>query len=76
MLTWLNYVESFKRAEVGLPLGHSMLMPSWFVGPAVWVVILTFFWNGLFFLQRVIESYTRHSLKIKAASGADEGKDD
>ena len=27
---------------------------------AAWVVILTFYWNGMFFLERVIRSHERH----------------
>ncbi len=89
MLTWVNYVEGFKRIGAGLPVWRPLL-PPWMVAPAAWVVILTFFWNGMFFLQRVIDSHTRHAVRLQGqkapphANGngngkhavADEDKDD
>ncbi len=75
----MNYVESIKRAERGIKLTRPLLLPLWAANWAVWVVILTFFWNGLFFLQRVIDSHTTHRLRLQGASGKaakDESKDD
>jgi hypothetical protein len=66
ILTWVAYVQTFKRAELGLDVQRPLL-PLIMVGPAIWVVILTFYWNGLFFLERVIASHTKHALKDAAA---------
>ena len=62
-LTWLNYVEGCKRLAHGVPM-RAIFLPDWARGFAVWVVILTFFWNGMFFLQRVIDSHTKHEIRL------------
>ncbi len=61
LLTWVAYVESHKRLAAGLPVTEPAFIPYWFHTPAVWVIILSFFWNGLFFLNRVIVSHTLHA---------------
>lgn len=76
MLTWLNYVEANKRLLAGVPVREPLFLPEWAYGISVWIVITTFFWNGQFFLQRVIASYTTHSLRSKSPELKVESKDD
>eukprot|EP00048_Salpingoeca_helianthica_P016795 m.234285 g.234285 ORF g.234285 m.234285 type:complete len:266 (+) comp19532_c0_seq1:70-867(+) len=61
LLTWLAYLEAHKRLAAGLPVVQPLFLPYWAHTPAVWVIILSFFWNGLFFLNRVIVSHTMHT---------------
>lgn len=75
MLTWVAYLESFKRLELGQHVVQPLLLPQWFYSTAVWIVILTFFWNGLYFLMRVIVSHTTHVVTLKNGSKKADEKD-
>lgn len=50
---------------------NTSLLPDWMCFPATFVVMLTFFWNGPFFLRRVIES----NLVAEIAERVDPKKD-
>eukprot|EP00045_Choanoeca_perplexa_P010943 m.113843 g.113843 ORF g.113843 m.113843 type:complete len:263 (-) comp15455_c0_seq1:645-1433(-) len=78
ILTWANFVDAWTRHTSGQTArGDNNQTP--YITPetarfAVWVVILSFFWNGLYFLDRVIRSHERHliMLEAKAAAGKKE----
>jgi hypothetical protein len=38
-------------------------LPEWLVFPAVLVVMVTFYWNGLFFQSRVVGNYAEKELE-------------
>ncbi|EDQ89161.1 uncharacterized protein MONBRDRAFT_8601 [Monosiga brevicollis MX1] len=67
-LTYHNYVEAVKRYEDPtipdrLEYSARPLVEPHIARYAVWVVIITFYWNGQFFLERVIRSHERHIVK-------------
>eukprot|EP00043_Microstomoeca_roanoka_P003559 m.44438 g.44438 ORF g.44438 m.44438 type:complete len:276 (-) comp12112_c1_seq1:255-1082(-) len=67
-LTYHNLIEAKKRMDDPtlpdrLPTSHIPIFSNQhFAVFAAWVVILTFYWNGMFFLERVIRSHERHAV--------------
>merc|ERR1711916_228769 len=51
IFTWIGW-----RNNLGYFLKHSFL-PEWGVVPACFVVLGTFFWNGMYFQERVTTNY-------------------
>eukprot|EP00730_Choanoeca_flexa_P010865 TRINITY_DN21352_c0_g1_i1.p1 TRINITY_DN21352_c0_g1~~TRINITY_DN21352_c0_g1_i1.p1 ORF type:complete len:267 (+),score=48.12 TRINITY_DN21352_c0_g1_i1:135-935(+) len=72
ILTWTNFVDAWKRHEQDLPQ-RGPNAPEPYITPdtarfAVWIVILAFFWNGLYFLDRVIRSHERNLVMDELAA--------
>ncbi|EGD75474.1 hypothetical protein PTSG_06548 [Salpingoeca rosetta] len=65
-LTYHNLVEANKRIadpDLSMRLPTStipLIRDQTLANVAAWVVILTFYWNGMYFLERVIRSHERH----------------
>ena len=51
-----------------MPANAGMLIPQWLYVPAILSVVITFYWNGLYFLGRVIDNYavrrTQEAFKV------------
>lgn len=77
MMIWITWIELIKREKAGVkPLfnAHSYITGDYDLYyvclPVMLINIAALFWNGTFFARRVVESYTRHMLKSRAAEAA------
>lgn len=68
VFAWIGRVESQKLLGGTLhpSVPNTSLLPAWADLPAIVVVIATFFWNGPFFLRRVIESTALAEAELRA----------
>lgn len=76
-MIWVTWIELLKRKAAGIePLFnvHSYAtqnIPLYSVCLPIMILnMAALFWNGTFFARRVVESYTRHMLKARAAETA------
>ena len=49
-IAWVLLLETRKRRVIGLSPTPASVLPDWAIEPAIWVVILTFFWNGIVYI--------------------------
>lgn len=68
ILTWTSYCETYKREQ----LGEKDLLPGTLLPDStkaffipVFVVMVTFFWNGIYFLERVVSNYAVKEYEVK-----------
>lgn len=54
---------------VGIPSNEGVLLPQYLYTPAILTVIVTFFWNGLFFLDRVVDNYATRRTELRLNAG-------
>ena len=55
LFTWIGWRNQFAQVAQG------SYLPEWAVLPALMVVVMTFFWNGMYFQQRVVANYAIRS---------------
>lgn len=69
LLTWANWCEAAKRIyDPDDPYaGQGWLEPESTRLP-VWIVATSFFWNGPYFLDRVLRSHERHLIREATAT--------
>ncbi len=75
LLTWISLVETAKRVTAGLPVARPLLLPLSWLPLAVAVGVVSFLWNGLYFLRRVLVSqalYERDARQRDSAESFDE----
>ena len=70
-LVWMAWVEYTRRAAAGIsPISPNSSIydtaPSWVIFVIIAFNFASIFWNGPYFARRVVESFTRHSLKSAA----------
>eukprot|EP01102_Stenamoeba_stenopodia_P007982 TRINITY_DN2258_c0_g1_i6.p1 TRINITY_DN2258_c0_g1~~TRINITY_DN2258_c0_g1_i6.p1 ORF type:complete len:277 (+),score=37.00 TRINITY_DN2258_c0_g1_i6:191-1021(+) len=68
VLTWTSYCETYKREQLGeRDLLPGTLLPdstkAFFI--PVFVVMVTFLWNGIYFLERVVSNYAVKEFEMK-----------
>ena len=76
LFCWLAIVDITKREAAGevMLLPHSPLPQTPFhINLCLWVVCITFFWNGLFFMERVVANHAATVTKAKALAGGGAG---
>eukprot|EP00667_Euglena_gracilis_P017834 EG_transcript_18858 len=67
LLSW----TAWRAAQYsGVHSNVGMLLPDWLYTPAIVTVILTFFWNGLYFLERVLDNYAERRTELRLQKGA------
>jgi hypothetical protein len=67
LLTWSGYLEWQKLSADHPSVPNTSLLPLWAELPAVVVIVSTFFWNGLYFLSRVLANTAVEEHKLVVA---------
>ncbi len=71
VLAWTAYIQAYHRLDAGLPLTKPLFIPHWFHATSLLIVVVSFYWNGMFFLDRVIVSHTQHLLGVHKKTHVD-----
>eukprot|EP00668_Euglena_longa_P001991 GGOE01002318.1.p1 GENE.GGOE01002318.1~~GGOE01002318.1.p1 ORF type:complete len:259 (-),score=80.03 GGOE01002318.1:404-1180(-) len=72
ILTWVSWSAA---QHSGVPYNKDIILPEWMFVPATLTMVLLFFWNGLYFLVRVVDNYAerRTELRFQKAAAKDNG---